>query len=152
MLAVFDLDFTLWDCGGVWCALTNPPYKRVNGFITDSDQRVIELYPDTKKILEKLKSENIPIAIASRTSEPGWARSLLELFEIEHFFTYQEIYPSSKTVHFKALQKQSGISFPEMYFFDDEYRNIEDVSALGVHCLHVRSGIDISSVMNLLKF
>ena len=152
MLIVFDLDFTLWDCGGVWCDFTNPPYRRYNGYVVDSANRTIILYPEVIELLSFLHSKNIFVALASRTSEPSWANNLLHLFGINHYFKYKEIYPSSKTVHFRRLQKQTGINFNNMYFFDDEYRNIEEVSMLGVNCLHVKDGISRNTVLNFIQY
>ena len=140
-LVVFDLDFTLWDAGGTWCDCTNPPYKRVNNHVVDSYGSEIVLYPDVKDILEDLKSRNVTMALASRTSAPSWARQLLKLFDIEDYFTYQEIYPSSKIAHFNQLQKDSGVPFEKMVFFDDEMRNIHDVGSLGVNAVFVDDGV-----------
>ncbi len=141
-LVVFDLDFTLWDAGGTWCDHTNPPYKRVNGHVEDAYGARIVLYPEVQEILEDLKSLEIPMALASRTGAPSWARELLRLFEIQHYFSYEEIYPSSKIAHFSQLQKDSGIPYTNMVFFDDEMRNIHDVSSLGVHTIYVENGVN----------
>nr|WP_321411828.1 magnesium-dependent phosphatase-1 [uncultured Carboxylicivirga sp.] len=145
-LVVFDLDFTLWDAGGTWCDCTNPPYKRVNNHVVDSYGSQIVLYPEVRSILENLKGKNIKMALASRTSAPTWARQLLNLFEIEDFFSYQEIYPSSKITHFNQLKADSGIPFEKMVFFDDEMRNIQEVGSLGVHAVYVQDGINTSIV------
>ena len=142
MLIVFDLDFTLWNAGGVWCDLTTPPYSIKNGKIYDAECRHIKLYNDVKEILKSLKEQNISIAIASRTNEPGIAKELLKKFEIEHLISEFEIYPSSKIAHFKQLTRKTQIPYNEMYFFDDEHRNIEEVSKLGVNCTYVRNGIN----------
>ena len=150
-MVVFDLDFTLWDCGGVWCDCTNPPYYKMNGHIIDSSDRIISLYPDVKDILKELHKKGFEMALASRTSEPGWAKELLELFEISDYFRMQEIYPSSKTRHFNRLYQKTGIPFEKMYFLDDEYRNIEEVSGLGVNCLHVKNGVSRNEVFHFLR-
>jgi len=81
------------------------------------------------------------MAIASRTYEPAWAKRLLDLFEIRDYFDYEEIYPSAKDRHFKALKKHTGLPYDQMVFFDDEKRNIQEVSQLGVTSVHVRDGV-----------
>jgi len=151
MLVVFDLDFTIWDCGGVWCDCTNPPYKKMNGYLIDSSDRLIALYPDVKKLLSYLQNKDIEMALASRTSEPEWANDMLEKFGIEHHFPIKEIYPSSKTVHFGRLAEQTDIDFQDMFFFDDEYRNIDEISRMGVNCFHVKEGITFHSVLNFIQ-
>ncbi len=142
MLIVFDLDFTLWDCGGTWCDHTNPPYYRQNGIVRDDDDRKIRLYDDVFQILEQLDRRQIPLAVASRTTTPDWASELMDLFDIKRFFKYFEIYPGSKINHFYALKAKTGLSYRDMIFFDDEYRNIDEVSRLGVRTVFVQDGIN----------
>ena len=150
MLVVFDLDFTLWDCGGTWCDHTNPPYYKHNGIVLDDDQRRIMLYPDVKPILDKLNSRNIQLAVASRTGAPDWADELMQLFDIKKYFQHFEIYPGSKINHFKSLQQKTGLKYNDMIFFDDEYRNIEEVGQLGVEVVFVEDGVDIALVEEYL--
>lgn len=141
MLIVFDLDFTLWDCGGTWCDHTNPPYCRENGHIRDEDGRKIILYPEVIPILEALSNRQVILAVASRTHSPDWANELMELLEIKKYFHHFEIYPGSKIDHFRSLQNKTGLPYREMIFFDDEYRNIDEVSRMGVTSVFVENGI-----------
>ncbi len=142
MLVVFDLDFTLWDCGGTWCDHTEPPYIKKNGKVYDDFGALMRLYDDVVDILHDLKTQSVPIAIASRTSRPAWAKDLLRLFEIDNLFDYKEIYPGSKINHFTTLNKKTRIPFHQMLFFDDELRNIEEVGGLGVEVVYVRNGMN----------
>lgn len=142
-LIVFDLDFTLWDCGGLWVDCTSPPYSRDSkGRIFDSSRREMRLYPDVPDILDEVEASGCPIAIASRTEQPSWARNLLDLMDCRQRFDFEEIFPSSKVAHFGNLHKSTGIPYTEMLFFDDENRNIVEVGELGVKCVEVRRGID----------
>jgi len=140
-LVVFDLDFTLWNAGGTWCDHTYPPYVRQNGAILDSQNSRIFLYNDSRKILSELHGKNVSLAVASRTHEPAIAREFMRLFEIEHFFTWQQIFPGSKTEHFLRLHLQTKIPYDQIIFFDDEHRNVSEVSRLGVKCVWVENGI-----------
>ena len=151
MLIVFDLDFTLWDCGGTWCDHTNPPFYKQNGIIRDEDQRKILLFPEVRLILEELHEKKVLLGVASRTGAPDWADELMQLFDIKKYFEYFEIYPGSKTNHFKSLQEKSGLAYRDMIFFDDEYRNIEEVSKLGVETVFVESGIDRRMIIPYLS-
>ncbi len=142
MLIVFDLDFTLWNAGGTWCDQTTPPYSKAGNIVKDASGSVLFLYPDVIEILEFLAEQDIPLAVASRTYSPETARILMDMFGIRSFFEYEEIYPSSKILHFESLQKRTGISYSRMYFFDDEHRNIVEVGSLGVQSFLVRSGLN----------
>lgn len=150
-LFVFDLDFTLWDTGGMWCDCTTPPYHKSNGKVYDSRKNHLKLYSETLEILEDLKSEGKILAVASRTSQPSWAKELMQLFEIDHFFSYKEIYPTSKIKHLTKISNESGCLFSEMVFFDDEYRNIDDAQSIGVSAQFVRNGINKELIEKYLK-
>ncbi len=139
---VFDLDFTLWNAGDGWCDTTNPPYFWEDGKLYDQSYNWIRLYPDVIKILDLLKSKGKIIVVASRTFEPGWANDLIQLFNIDKYFDLKEIYPSSKIIHFKRIHNHFKVPFHKMVFFDDEYRNIEEVGNLGVEAVYVRNGIN----------
>jgi len=142
-LVVFDLDFTLWDCGGLWVDCTRPPYIRdAEERILDSSRRVMRLYPDVPEILDKVEAMGCPMALASRTEQPEWARELLDLMEYRHRFDHEEIFPTSKLAHFSNLKRDTGIPYHQMLFFDDEFRNIAEVGELGVKCVEIHRGLD----------
>lgn len=63
---------------------------------------------------------------------------MLRLLDWNKYFPYQEIYPGRKTTHFAKIQKESEIPYKDMLFFDDEHRNIKDISAIGVTCVFVK--------------
>lgn len=142
-LVVFDLDFTLWDCGGLWVDCTSHPFRKTaTGEVVDNMGRRFRLYEDVLAILAELDELHIPLGVASRTDQPEWARDLLALFGIEKRLQFVEIYPGAKTAHFARLHDKSGFDFEEMLFFDDESRNIRNVGALGVQCVEVGGGIN----------
>lgn len=147
---VFDLDFTLWDAGGTWCDATNPPYFRKNGKLLDQSGNWIRLYPDVIKILNLLKTKNRYIVAASRTFEPEWAQDLIHLLDINKYFDLKEIYPGSKVQHFQQIQNYFNIPYSEMIFFDDEYRNIEEVGRLGVKTILAKNGVQFNDVNDFL--
>lgn len=141
-LIVFDLDFTLWDCGGTWCDCLTPPFRNRGGRVEDQFKRVVRLYDDVRHILDRCDELAIPMALASRTEQPTWARQIVDLLELTNRFAFSEIYPSSKIQHFRSLQRASEVPYEQMLFFDDEMRNIREVASLGVRCIHVRAGIN----------
>ncbi|XP_050773176.1 magnesium-dependent phosphatase 1 isoform X2 [Gopherus flavomarginatus] len=76
-----------------------------------------------------------------RTGETRGATQLLQLFGVHRFLRCVEIYPGGKSAHFHRLQQDTGVPFAQMLFFDDEERNIRDVSKLGVTCVLVPDGM-----------
>ena len=107
----------------------------------DRTGRHVRLYDDVAAILDECDRNQIPMALASRTEQPSWARELVERLQITHRFAFAEIYPSSKLKHFAALAEQSALDFQDMLFFDDEQRNIREVSSLGVTSIFVDDGM-----------
>lgn len=151
-LVVFDLDFTLWDCGGLWIDCTSHPFKKGHdGTVSDSVGRRFRLFEEVEEILEELAAHAIPLALASRTERPEWAGELLDLWNLKERFLSREIYPGSKVSHFESLRRQTGIPYEEMIFFDDEERNVIEVGGLGVHCYHVKSGVSLVMLRGALK-
>ncbi len=144
-LVVFDLDFTLWDCGGLWVDCTDYPFRREDdGQVVDSSGRAFRLYEEVSLILNRLESEGIEMALASRTSQPSWARDLLGLLEVGDRFSYQEIFPGSKVAHFENIAAASDLHYSEMLFFDDEHRNVHEVGRMGVKCVEVKHGMSLA--------
>lgn len=140
-LIVFDLDFTLWDCGGTYCDCLSPPFHTKRGRITDRGGRHVRFYPDVVDILDYCDENRIVMALASRTEQPEWARELLQLLGASHRFAISEIYPSSKLKHFASIRATSEIEYDRMLFFDDEMRNVREVTELGVTSIFVESGL-----------
>ena len=150
-LVIFDLDLTLWTASGTWIDCTYQPYIKKQGKVFDRYGTEIYLYPDVKNIINELHQYQIPIAIASRTDSPPNAREALKLLGIIDDFDYFEIYPGSKVTHFKKLQIKSGIDYTNMVFFDDELRNIREVSDLGVRSVYVEEGLSYSLFINSIS-
>jgi magnesium-dependent phosphatase 1 len=101
----------------------------------------IKLYPDTIDILQELHQKGHTLSVASRTTAPAIAQELLKHFAIDQYFKHSQIYPGSKTIHFQNLRNLTGREFSSMLFFDDELRNIAEVSAMGVKSILVEKGI-----------
>ncbi|XP_018580272.1 magnesium-dependent phosphatase 1-like [Anoplophora glabripennis] len=139
-LMVFDLDYTLWP---FWIDThVYPPFKtKSNGQIVDLYESPVTHYPEVPDVLEKLQREGYILGVASRTSEIKGALQLIDLFGWDKYFTYKEIFPGQKITHFYNIKKQSGLNFTEMMFFDDEQRNIRDISELGVVSVYVKNGV-----------
>lgn len=116
--------------------ITLPPQISTQG-------QKMETYPETLEVLKHWSSK-CEIAVASRTSYPQGAESLLKLFGMDKYIKYKEIYPGCKHTHFNRLKKQSTFDYSEMLFFDDESRNIRDLRQLGVESVLIDSDIGVT--------
>lgn len=131
-LLVLDLDYTLW-----------PFYCECR---SKSDNP--RLYPQARGILNALKEKEVKMAVASRTPTPDIARVYLNKLGLTSLFTHMEIFPSwtNKTEHFKNLMQKTSIPYKSMLFFDDEDRNVQAVSRMGVSSVLVHNGLDIEAL------
>ena len=115
-------------------------------------------YPAVSSIVYACRNRSIPLALASRTYAPDLARDILKALHVIptfsdnpaantkseraiEYFNYIQIYPTSKTQHFARIHQQSGIAYEDMLFFDDEARNRNVETELGVTFWLVRDGI-----------
>lgn len=160
-LVVFDLDNTLW---------TPELYQlrtleRANQYpVAHKD---VKLFPAAKEIIQQVKNDRngggeghfakTKFAVASRTKSVEWAHHLLDQFDLRDFFDYIEIFPGDKIQHFTNIQRNSGIAYSDMIFFDDardgRYGNCEPVSVrLGVLSVHCPNGLyELSIWKNALQ-
>ncbi|KAJ6821379.1 magnesium-dependent phosphatase 1-like [Iris pallida] len=138
-LVVFDLDYTLW-----------PFYCECR-----SKREMPVLYPHAKGILYALKDKGISLAIASRSPAADIAKAFIDKLAIQQLLVAQEIFSSwtHKTDHFNRIHRRTGIPFKSMLFFDDEDRNIDAVSKMGVTSILVERGVTLEKLrLGLEKF
>ncbi|KQK13328.2 magnesium-dependent phosphatase 1 isoform X1 [Brachypodium distachyon] len=128
-LVVFDLDYTLW-----------PFYCECR-----SKRESPSLYRHAKGIVCALKEKGVDMAIASRSPTPDIATAFIGKLELQPMFVTQEIFSSwtHKTEHFQKIQRKTGVPYKSMLFFDDEDRNIESVSKMGVTSVLVENGLNL---------
>ncbi|XP_058216049.1 uncharacterized protein LOC131327070 [Rhododendron vialii] len=138
-LVVFDLDHTLW-----------PFYCECR-----SKREMPSLYPHAKGIIYALKDKGIDVAIASRSPTVDIAKAFLDKLDIRSMFVSQEIFSSwtHKTEHFQRINRRTGVPYNSMLFFDDEDRNIEAVSNMGVTSILVGNGVNLGAFrQGLMEF
>jgi magnesium-dependent phosphatase 1 len=97
-----------------------------------------------------------PSSAAAATSSNNNSKSSSDAKPLRaiDFFTHSQIYPGSKTTHFRRIQaattKKHGsagtVAFTDMLFFDDEGRNRNVETELGVTFWLVRDGVTSSEV------
>lgn len=123
----------------------------------DSSGSKMRYYPEVSEVLSDLHNQGYVLAVASRTGEIQGAFQLVELFGWKKYFSNLQIYPGMKTTHlskwvrryekqilfwlFLRIKNTLGVQFSEILFFDDESRNIKDVSELGVLSILVKNGV-----------
>jgi len=146
-LVMFDLDYCLWP---FWCEMY-------------SEGDMASLYPESRAVLEALRSAGVKMALASRTPTPNVARAFLRQLELDDFFWNVQLVPAvdgfdqqsapKDTCHFPNIAKASGIRFSDMLFFDDEEKNVRKVAGLGVTAMLVSTatGMTMQALSNGLR-
>ncbi|KAJ9243401.1 hypothetical protein DTO169E5_2644 [Paecilomyces variotii] len=157
-LFVFDLDYTLWPFWVDTHVSAPVKPKDNNSRAVDKWGESFAFYPAVSSIVHACKIRNIPLGLASRTHAPDLARDMLKALHIIPTFTdnpnantrsvraldyfdYIQIFPGTKTTHFSRIQQASGIPYEDMLFFDDEARNRNVQTELGVAFCLVRDGM-----------
>ena len=120
-------------------------------------------YPAVSSIIYACKARSIPLALASRTHTPELARDMLKALHIIptfsdnpaanaktirslDYFDFIQIFPATKTQHFAKIHQASGIAYEDMLFFDDETRNRNVETELGVTFCLVRDGMTLDEM------
>lgn len=176
-IIVFDLDYTLWPfwvdthvSGPVKPASAAGQH---NTRMLDRWGESFTFYTDVPQILAAARDKDIAMSLASRTHAPALAQDMLRGLHVPSIpntteskdkekatigpskplraidlFTHPQIYPGSKTTHFRRLQTalsksraQAEIPFEDMLFFDDEGRNRNVETELGVAFWLVPDGV-----------
>jgi magnesium-dependent phosphatase 1 len=170
-LVVFDLDWTLWPLDVD--THVDPPFKRTLTVVKDCRNRSVELFPDTRRVLQELQGNKVPIAFASRTTDPTAAEALLKTFLLhedssikqnnmseqtlwdclasrDHFQAYPSRGGRAKTNHFSEIMKAHSthfnetIDFSDILFFDDADDNIEIALESGIIAIYLERGEGIT--------
>ena len=147
-LAMIDLDFTLWPWGVDKFNMVPPYFKKDDG-VYDSKGVKMEPFPEAEKALRFIKEHGIDLAAVSRSYYYHGGPILLFYYGWSELFAHQEVFPARKTHHVTKLHEATGIPYSEMLLFDDEKRNIDDLSPLGVHCVEVNPNQGLT--LNLVK-
>nr|CAB3498282.1 unnamed protein product [Digitaria exilis] len=144
-LVVFDLDYTLWPFYWSVPFLSFPLLPTQHGCECRSKRDSPSLFRHARGIMYALKEKGIDMAIASRSPTPDIAKVFIDKLELQSMFVAQEIFSSwtHKTEHFQKIQRKTGIPYKSMLFFDDEDRNIEAVSKMGVTSVLVENGVNL---------
>jgi magnesium-dependent phosphatase 1 len=156
-VVVFDLDDTLWE-GEVDCS-GGPPFKLSAGsrdVVLCCHNSRVQLFEDVIDIFDLLIHLNVPIAYASRTWQPSWAKKALEQFKCgtDGASDMWQISVSagwgdcSKVSHIRKISADLNLPIDSMVFFDNELRNIRDISPLGATCGYCPDGLTMEIFQN----
>lgn len=162
-LVALDLDGTVWypDMYMLWGG--GAPFK-VQGdgtrCLKDRRGQNVDLMGIAGHIIYAVKHEkkwvenDTKLAWVSTCDEPRWADECLQKFKaspegkaeplvsLKQLADASHIYDAaSKQYHFKQLQRDLGIPFEQMIFYDNQMNNIHAVSRLGVHCVYCPDGL-----------
>lgn len=115
--------------------------------------RILSLYQDIHSIIQFCLSHNIHLSICSKSSNYENAQQILTSFGLWEYFQYPQIYYARKSVHFRNLRGCTNYLYHEYLFFDDEIRNIEICSNIGVRTQLVNksTGLTWSTFLDGLK-
>ena len=93
------------------------------------------VHPEVPAILAAARKSGVKLAIASKSPKPDLYKEFLKALpdpenpskSLFSMFQYVEIMDASKTSHFAAITKASGVQVKDMVFYDDDTRNIKEM-------------------------
>jgi len=165
-LVVFDLDGVCWS-PEMYQTRGGPPYRLISeDVVVNSAGEEIQLYGAVRRVWAMLhdlrrRGHDIRVAVAS-SSQRHKAQPLLSTFEVapgirmsdvvdRNFFEMLYRKNEFKRPHLEAILRKSGVSADEVLFIDDNERNIESVSHLGIVAVHVPRGLSETTWAEVLK-
>lgn len=96
------------------------------------------LYPDVPAILDGLRARGVLLALASRTPTPHVANAFIDKLELRHRFCSVQLIPAADgfdqhsaqkdKAHLPNIQRETGLPYSSLLFFDDERGNVQKVS------------------------
>jgi len=147
--------------------LSGPPFRALKDEphkVKDREGDIVEICKGSiaalQDILTKPEFSDTKIGAASRTEYPKWSQQCLKLLKVpinnewknvSELIHVSEIYPGNKKSHFEKIKKETGLEYNQMVFFDNEMRNVKDVSKLGVTCFYTPNGMTIDDWNRMLK-
>ncbi|VEN46348.1 unnamed protein product [Callosobruchus maculatus] len=121
-------------------SIASPFTRDANGDVVDSSGTILQYYPDVPEVLADLHQRGYILGVASGCPDLAGCKQLLNLFGWDKYLSYVDIHPGHKFQHLEKIKKSSGVDFSEMLFFDDDQRNVRDISSMGVVSVLVPEG------------
>lgn len=145
-LIVFDTDYTLWPFNFYYDVM--PPVR--NGTIrktaVDKNNKTLKPYPDVPIIFKTLYKLKYKIGVATRGFMNRRYLSILRYTELMKYISYQQCYALSQRRNLHLIQRESGVDFNEMLYFDDEITGCIDASDLNLTAILVFDGMNMATL------
>lgn len=133
-MIILQLDLTVWPFMADM-QVSLPVFKAEEKHtIVDPTGRLFRLYPDIPELLDNLERRWFKLAAISQSTNAERVETLLEKFDISHYFSTWEIIPGPKTLHVKRLHEQTNVPYEEMLFIDYDTADIPALKDLNVTC------------------
>ena len=151
-LIVFDLDETLWTIQQLKLDPIRGPFELINSHEAVGETASVTLFRGVRALLKNLEKRQKHVSLASR-SDPAVCEELLQLFDIAHYFSYEQYGWQEKSTAvlniLKAIRdiEKESIAPQEVLFIDDYPTNVETVKSTGAATLLF--GRDIRSIQEL---
>ena len=115
--------------------------------------RVLSLYKDVRRTIEWCVEQGLELSICSKSSNYDGAEMILSCLGLWDLFKYPQIYGARKTFHFRNLRGCTNMSYSDFLFFDDDSKNIDVCSGIGVSCSLVDKAVGFNgqTLLNALR-
>ncbi|XP_046674164.1 magnesium-dependent phosphatase 1-like [Homalodisca vitripennis] len=139
-LVVFNVDEIIWPYKVD--EVMTPPLKASNMKyqIKDRMGKVFELSPDAGRILEELFHRWYSVGGLVQSTDVGKIEEIMNLFDIDKFFKYFEVFPKlpgSKIKHLTRISERAKVPLEDVLYFDSNKEDLEEMRNLGITSVYV---------------
>lgn len=136
IIFAFELDNTLWECGGERHDKLEAPFEKksvIGGLIKDKMGKRLYPYPEIKTILSQIKDSGYTIAFMATTGKPECTRQLMEITEIDHFPDISIFNEDNKKDQINMLMAETGSTPGEILYFDSSRENTRQLKPMDIN-------------------
>jgi magnesium-dependent phosphatase-1 len=155
-LVILDCDRTLWDHADV-SALTRP-FRRVGtDAVEDMTGARVTLFPDTRQLLDGLRTRRLLIACAS-WNQPQPVNDIFTLLEIGSYFDYRKVEPhpdKHRTIgHLLGELAAHGVRLApaQVLYVDDRRVHLDAIYETIGPIRFLQYGVDVSALTGVLAY
>ena len=136
IIFAFELDNTLWECGGERHDILEAPFEKkslISGLIKDKRGKRLYPYPEIKTILTQIKDSGYTIVFLANTEKPECTRQLVKIAEIDHLPDITVFNLKNKKEQINELMSDTGCTPEDIIYFDSCRENTHLVRPMGVN-------------------
>lgn len=129
---LFELDFTLWDCGDIPHSRLHLPLQKNMHMVKDQAGKLVNASQDIFRIMDELKEAGYGIGYLASSPIPECTEKLLSYLGLEPYPDKVIFTDQNRKDQFKAFMEETGATADKMIYFDSSRENVEIAKSLNI--------------------